>query len=649
MFNYTEAILYRISRKGHFKPQVLFQRFFALSLFATVFFLLLDFPIARSWITIGLSIYLILLRYFPSSWLIVLPALLPVLDLTPWSGRIFMGEFDLLVLVTCAAGFFRKDRWFRSIEFTPGTWLIILLLIVWHIYTTLIGLLPLQPIDGNSFTSYYSSYNSLRVAKGFFLALILLPLIGQAIDRGDPVAKLFSIGMIVGLSTGLSVIIWERALFPGIFDFDKSYRATGFFSSMAMGGAPIDAHLVISIPFTMFFFLVCERKVSKLFGLLLLALGLHGLAITYSRSDYIAVSLAATTALIAWRYVKNISSVATDPAWKKLILSLVALFTFIFLPVFSGQYLEERFSSTIDDYRKRIDHWAGSVEMMDKNWETLLFGMGKGVFPRTYLSTRPEGQIISTALHLSENNNSFVRFGKSDTNGNLFLRQRIKLAESGPYLLSINLRPRTEKKARLLIEICERIIFQSFQDCLWLGINTHADSTKWTNYIRSLSINGLGEKYWYGTRPIEVSLLNRGLQEGIDIDEVQIIAPTGERLLHNSSFESQMDHWFISSGEHYIWHIDNVWFHSFFEGGWIGLSVFTVFCIVILIHLQQRLKATDVFAIWMLSSYVGLLVVGFFDSLFDEPRIGLLFFLASWITLSGPTSYLRSNWGKPLY
>ena len=629
------------SRNDHFRPYILFRRFVALSLIATTLFLLSDFPIAREWITIGLVIYIIILLYFPSVWLIVLPTALPVLDLTPWSGRIFFGEFDILVLTTCAAGFLRKDPWFHSIGFGFGTWLIILLLLIWQTYASLNGLLPLQPIDGNSFTSYYSSYNSIRVAKGFFLALLLLPLVGQAIARGDSVDKLFSIGMITGLIASLSAIIWERALFTGIFNFDKQYRATGLFSSMSMGGAPIDAYLVMSIPFVFFLFFARDRKALQFSGVVLLVLGLYSLAVTYSRSGFIAVSMAAITAYVAWIFVQRISSVTTDLVRKKQLFFFLLVFIIVFLPVFSGQYIEKRFSSITEDFRLRINHWTESVEIMTNGWRTFLFGMGNGAFPRIYLSKRLERQTISTVQHLSENKNSFLRFGKSDKYGNLYVSQRIKFVESGPYHLSIKLRSEKEKTNRILIEICERLIFQRFQDCRWLGINTLPGATSWVYYIKSINIEGLGEKHWYGKRPVEISLLNRGLQEGIDIDDVQLLAPDGEPLLQNSSFDAQLDHWFIYSGEHYMWHIDNVWFHTFFEGGLIGLTVFTMYFIVLLIQLQQRLKASDVFAICMLSSYVGLLVVGLFDSLFNEPRIGLLFFLASWITLSGPISCVR--------
>lgn len=40
---------------------------------------------------------------FADAWLLVVPALLPLLYLAPWSGRVFFDEFDLLLLCSLAA------------------------------------------------------------------------------------------------------------------------------------------------------------------------------------------------------------------------------------------------------------------------------------------------------------------------------------------------------------------------------------------------------------------------------------------------------------------------------------------------------------------------------------------------------------------
>src|SRR5438552_18748213 len=57
-----------------------------------------DFSIYRAWLAIGFLLYAAILWRWPVGWLYAVPALLPLFDLAPWSGRFFFDEFDALVL-----------------------------------------------------------------------------------------------------------------------------------------------------------------------------------------------------------------------------------------------------------------------------------------------------------------------------------------------------------------------------------------------------------------------------------------------------------------------------------------------------------------------------------------------------------------------
>ena len=78
-----------------------------------------------------------------------------------------------------------------------------------------LAIFPLAPLDLNSFANYYSPYNALRVAKGFFWALALLPLLTRQFQEGSPVGRLFALGMVIGLAGAVLSIVWERAVFRG--------------------------------------------------------------------------------------------------------------------------------------------------------------------------------------------------------------------------------------------------------------------------------------------------------------------------------------------------------------------------------------------------------------------------------------------------
>ena len=70
-------------------------------LLAVVWFVA-DFPVARLLLAAGFCVYALLLWKVPDSWMLVLPAALPVLDFAPWSGRFFFTAFDALVLLSAA-------------------------------------------------------------------------------------------------------------------------------------------------------------------------------------------------------------------------------------------------------------------------------------------------------------------------------------------------------------------------------------------------------------------------------------------------------------------------------------------------------------------------------------------------------------------
>ncbi len=621
------------------KILALFQRLLSICTLMIVAVTLWGFPIGKEWLATGAVIYFILLWRFPWLWLIAVPALLPVLDLTPSTGRIFFGEFDLLILITVASGLLRRDAWFKPLKINRKGWFLILLLITWQTYTMVKGLLPIQPIDANAFTSYYSHYNSLRLAKGFFWALLLLPLLGQAIGRGDRVTYLFIIGITGGLAADLTAILWERALFSGVFNFTKPYRVTALFSGMTTGGAPLDGHLILSLPFIAALFLLWKNRLLHLLGFCLLLFAFYGLAVTFSRTAYAAVVIAILTGLGVWVLIRrHIDASRHGKGWYLMGVILLALI--ISTPFISGEFIKHRFSTVSSDLGRRLTHWNSAINMMGDNIESHMLGMGRGAFPRSYYWSHPRETLPPTMLHMKEGDNAFLRMDKSDESGDLFLTQRFQVTEPGPYRLAISLRPRSDNQTRLLVEICERLIYQSYKTCEWMGIDTGSKSSEWIRFNKKFSVHDLGGEYWYGSRPVQISILNRGLTEGLDIDDVQIITPSGKRLLNNSQFDEGLDHWFFYSGNHLGWHIKNIWVDTYFEGGWVGIAIFTLLILFSLRVSLKRLRKRDCFPLLYLPALSGLLIVGLFDSILDEPKLTLLLFFSTWILIADRSTLL---------
>jgi len=263
-------------------------------------------PAFRGLLGALLALYAVGLALHPRLWLIVLPAVLPVIDFTPWTGRIYFNEFDYFILVTLAVLYLRAGEKRMTPPLIRGNGALYSLMALSFALSALIWFLPFEPPSITSFASYKSPYNALRVAKGFFWAWLLLPALEDAWRRnGTTAARYLMAGMALGLvGCGVS-ILWEEGTLAAlvdwqgiyhlanvILDFSTSYRATGLFSGMHTGGTALDGYLALAIP-TAMALLVHDRdpRLRALGGIAMLA-GLYAAIMTFSRGLYGAIVLA---------------------------------------------------------------------------------------------------------------------------------------------------------------------------------------------------------------------------------------------------------------------------------------------------------------------------------------------------------------------
>ncbi|WP_312438880.1 hypothetical protein [Janthinobacterium sp.] len=242
--------------------------------------------------------YFLLLCWRPALWLLCLPALLPVLDLAPWTGWFFLEEVDLLLLLTLACGYWRWQPGAGGARLAPGAPGLLWLASLAALVALLRGLLPLPPDQLNAWNDYLSPWNSLRVAKAWCWAILLLPLLLR--DAGSELGGLrrhLLPGVLCGLALVAGCALWERAVFPGIFNMASDYRITAPFSAMHTGGAALDGFLVLAVPFAVLWLARAPGRWQRACALLLLALALHAVMATFSRALYAALAVAAVTAL----------------------------------------------------------------------------------------------------------------------------------------------------------------------------------------------------------------------------------------------------------------------------------------------------------------------------------------------------------------
>ncbi|AKU23086.1 hypothetical protein [Massilia sp. NR 4-1] len=299
----------------------------ALLMFAALLAAAWIYPASKPVLGAALALYLALLWRYPAAWLLLVPALLPVFDLAPWTGWFFLEELDLLLLATCAAGYWRYADAPPGARLPAGLKICLALLAISFAIAAWRGMQPLAPLDANAFSNYVSPYNSLRVLKGFVWGLLLLPLLRHSAGpQLENLRRLFVPGMLLGLAGACLAVGWERAVFPGLFNFASDYRPTAPFSAMHTGGAALDAYLAMAFPFVALWLIGVHDARRLVPGLLLLLLGCYAGLTTFSRDIYLAYACSgAVIALLAGaRHVRDGSLTLARLLGGLLLLTLLA-------------------------------------------------------------------------------------------------------------------------------------------------------------------------------------------------------------------------------------------------------------------------------------------------------------------------------------
>ena len=580
--------------------------------------LVATYPMGQIQFGIALLLYGAVLMRYPAAWLIVLPALLPVLDLAPWTGRFFFDEFDAFVLATLALGLWRAAG--HPLSASPGRvfWLLATGFTISILVSSIIGMLPLQPLDANALASHYSHYSALRLVKGLGFAVGLGVLISSHTAAGHDVKRAFSAGMVLGLATAAGSVIWERLAYAGLLDFTKDFRVVGLFSTMHTGGAHLDAFLVTALPFAAICALRSKQPTARVGAALLFAAGVYAVMMTFSRAAVaafvIAVFLIAAWSLLSgWRATGRAVSAGT-----KVAAGLSLLAGMVVFPVLLGSFMQSRLATTGTDLGIRTSHWNDSISIMTDNWSTSLFGMGLGRYPETYLLLSREKSKPATHRFETERGNTFLRIHHGAT---LYIEQIVTVEPRRDY--KIVLKARTQgRNAAVNALLCDRTFLQGF-GCQSVTFQLAGEAGKWQQMQAGLNSASLGENR---LRITKFALENASSDTPIDVDEVALIDSDGTDHLVNGSFQAGADRWFFSSPyNHLPWHIKNLWLEIFFEQGWVGLSMFCALIAATITRLALLACRGQTFAAVLLAGLVGFLVVGAFDSLFDAPRLTLTF------------------------
>jgi len=585
------------------------------------------YPLGSLWLGGALLAYAALLRRWPQAWLVVLPAMLPVLDLAPFSGRFFFDEFDCLILATFAVAGWRRSsgRWVWNLS--AAGWLLLTLFTLSVATAALIGTYPFPALDANSFSNYYSPYNALRVAKGLLWLLLLLPLLRVELDQNSVRSqRLLTLGMTLGLLAGGISVLWERAAFTGILNFSSDYRVVGMFSGMHTGGAYIEGYFATTLPFVAWWAISSRGLWARWFGLGVFALGVYALMVTFARGGYIALMLG--MAVLGLGVLLRRSD---SPRTPQIIgaLALLLVLGGIAWPAIEGSFMQSRFATVQKDIHIRTAHWQEAIHMMDDGVATQLFGMGLGRYPETYFWRNTSGVRPANYRFVTQNDNTWLELSAGDS---LYFEQIVAVKPKQHYQLRFAARAR-QNQADLTVPVCEKWMLYS-SACVWQTVHVGNTGGQWRNFVLDVDTARFSQHPWYATRSVKLSFYNPAFGTLLDVDNVSLRDAGGHELVHNGSFSAGMDHWFFATDNHLPWHFKDLWLQLYFEQGGIGLALFAALVVYAFIALARRWREPEFPAPALAAALVAFLTVGVVDSLFDVPRMALLFYLLwAWAAL----------------
>lgn len=585
-------------------------------------------------------------------WLAILPASLPFLNLSPWTGWHVFEEFDILVLGFLAGAYIRqarhhyKDRGYitRRIEPVGGafeallTWLRAGMLCSLAL-SLIVGVQDAGGWQFDWFAGYLEPLNSVRIFKASALSFLFIPLIRQEItDNYQSARRLLSAGILMGLTGSVLVLLWERIAFPGLLDFSAPYRTVALFWEMHLGGAAIDAYLVLTAPFVLWVFVAARRPAQWIGAAALLILCVYAWLTTFSRGVYVAIAvpllLLALELNAGWMRKKSLySNAAPAAAWRRtadITLLLVVLAEIVAVMVGSA-FLRERMSDADRDWGGRVRHWEQGIGLLNDPADWLL-GKGLGRFPANYGKYSSEDEFSGALQWVAADVSSprpYLQLqgppSRQELAGRFRLTQRLGRLSKGRHSVSILVRASTQTDVQ--VSLCEKhLLYEA--DCQRVTIQTAADAERWQSISAPLAGRELGKTPWYAPRYGELSISVANAGGSIDLGRIQVDGLCAECGLKNADFSDSTSHWFYSGRSYFLpWHIDNVYLEVLIEQGLFGLLLFcmlictSLYCLVVL---PARFSA--------LSPYVAIALIaasllGLVSSFMDMPRVALLFWL----------------------
>ena len=630
-------------------------------------------PITPAVCLSGIGLVVLATARWPHLWLVLVPAGLPWLNFSPWTGWLLVEEFDLLLLAVFAGGFCRLaiEAARTPVPAVSGPavpmpaqrdtalyWLVVVLAMS-GVVGVVRGLAAAESLTFGWWQGYGDPLNTLRVAKSLLFGLLTLPLLRRTLQIGVPKSStLLLVGMLLGLTCVATAALWERLAYPGLLDFSTVYRVTALFWEMHVGGGAVDAYLALASPFAILALMKSRNLRTRLGAALLLVVVAYVCLMTFSRGVYLSVAIPALFMVVAGLVLRRVAASRTatrelaDRRWFGRLVSRLHWWLLVMIGVLVWQaagpdsFLANRLANTDKVWAARQTHWDNSIGLL-KSPAQWWWGIGWGRFPATYSRGIPvPGAAGSVAHHVGDLSTLpyvTVRGPPNDARkaGLFALTQRIDLQPGRAYIASGYVR--SNARPTLVVQVCERHLLYDWQ-CQSGVVRVQPSFPGWRHVTVPLEGRPFAAQPWYAQRLGMLSLSVVSVAGQVDISDFGVTTHQGRQVLVNGDFARGLARWFPAAQYYFVpWHTDSMFLELLVERGLVGLLP-TVALLVFAAVRSRRLMGQDAWlALCLLASVAGALIVGFASSYLDVPRVAFLMYLLCFFAVlagarSGPGS-----------
>jgi hypothetical protein len=602
----------------------------------TGLWLSLNHCIAPVWITAAYVILTGLSFASKTFWLAAITPIVVLGSLYPWTGDMVFAEYDVGLFAILGGRLLGQRLRYQTMGLL--WWFVAL---VW-MFAAIRGWLSLPNAEpGDQLSLYTTGYNAIQQAKVILYAMALVPMLvsvfsGQGEVSSPTASDRFGLGVLISALGAGIVVIAERYVTVGLWDWDRIMRAAGPCMTMHIGDQHLDAFWALTLPYV-----ITLRKASwramAIQSLLILVVA-YSIFATMSRTIIVSsamIAIAISLAQLTHFNGKGLIPLAIKNRPKLRVRFLHAfgstivatcLVSVVLVFWFAGEAIPKRFSAATEGLSARIDHWKSVWRMTNESTTGFWLGTGLGTHPIEFrrFSGRPQQPV---SLVTRDGRRGLRLFAGEQ----IYVAQALNATKTLPWNVELSLM-RSSPNCDVDMSLCHQVLLQS-EDCVvGVRIPTAAQDE-----------NGLERRSFRFTQsPIDVSnpkdeerhkwcpngfslfaIGNAG--EHIEIFDLDIVDVSGNHILQNADFQAGSRHWFFICDDHIIWRAKNCLLHLLVEMGLIGLVVNLALAASIsfkCIYLSINQRCWPAFTVVL--SLVGFLAIGLFGTLVDTPWILLM-------------------------